>query len=153
MYIATPQSSHSQYTVQAARAGKHVLCEKPLAINVEQSAKMVEECRRNGVLLMTAYRKYFEPSCLFIKKLLQNGELGRVDAIHTAFSELYKLGVSLEWLLDRAVAGGGPLMDLGPYCVNTSRWLVGENPVETTAQVGVTTKSAFAMSKKASRFG
>jgi predicted dehydrogenase len=133
VYIATPQSSHSQYTVQAPRAGKHVLCEKPLAINVEQSAKMVEECRRNGVLLMTAYRKYFEPSCLLIKKLVQNGELGRIDTIHTAFSELHKPGVSLEWLRDPAVAGGGPLMDLGPYCVNTSRWLVGENPVGATA--------------------
>jgi predicted dehydrogenase len=133
VYIATPQSSHLQYTIQAARAGKHVLCEKPLAIAVEQSAQMVAECRRNGVLLMTAYRKHFEPSCLYIKKLIQDGELGRIDTIHTAFSELHKPGVSPDWLLDPAVAGGGPLMDLGVYCVNTSRWLVNEDPVEASA--------------------
>lgn len=134
VYIATPQNSHLRYTLEAARARKHVLCEKPLAINPQQSAQMVKECRRNAVLLMTAYRKYFEPSCRYIKKLVQNGDLGRIDTIHTSFSELHKPGISLDWLLDPAVAGGGPLMDLGPYCVNTSRWLVSENPVEVTAK-------------------
>ncbi len=94
---------------------------------------MVEACRENKVLLMTAYRKYFEPSCLYIKKLLQAGELGRIDVIHTAFSELHVPGISLGWLLDARLAGGGPLMDLGVYCVNTTRWLVGEDPVEASA--------------------
>jgi predicted dehydrogenase len=111
-----------------------VLCEKPLAAKAEQSARMVEACRQAGVLLMTAYRKYFEPSCLYLKRLIQNGDLGRIDVVHTAFSELHSPGVSHAWLLDPVLAGGGPLMDLGVYCVNTARWLVEENPVEVTAR-------------------
>jgi len=111
-----------------------VLCEKPLAARLEQSAQMVEACRRNGVLLMTAYRKHFEPSCLFLKELVQNGDLGRIDVIHTAFSELHSPGVSLPWLLDSNMAGGGPLTDLGVYCVNTTRWLLDEDPASVTAR-------------------
>jgi len=134
VYIATPQGEHAGLTVQAARAGKHVLCEKPLAATVEQSAQMVDACQKNHVLLMTAYRKYFEPSTCCVKKLIQRGDLGRIELIHTAFSELHVPGKSLEWLLDAKLAGGGPLMDLGIYCVNTSRWLVDEDPVEVNAE-------------------
>jgi predicted dehydrogenase len=134
VYIATSPGEHAHLTVQAAQARKHVLCEKPLAATVEQAATMVEACRENGVLLMTAYRKYYEPSTLHLKELIQSGKLGRIDAIHTAFSELYVPGVSQSWLLDKKLAGGGPLMDLGVYCVNTARWLVDENPTEATAQ-------------------
>jgi predicted dehydrogenase len=137
VYIATPPGAHESYTVQAALAGRHVLCEKPLAATSEQSAQMVEACRRNGVLLMTAYRKHFEPSCVYLKQLIQNGDLGRIDVIHTAFSELYSPGTSVPWLVDSDLAGGGPLMDLGVYCVNTTRWLVEEDPVEVSAQTWV----------------
>lgn len=133
VYIATPQGEHPAATIPAAQAGKHVLCEKPLAANPKQSARMVETCRQCGVLLMTAYRKYFEPSTVYLKKLIQGGDLGRIDTIHTAFSELYSPGISPAYLVDGALAGGGPLMDLGIYCVNTTRWLAGENPVEATA--------------------
>jgi predicted dehydrogenase len=133
VYVATPPGEHAKLAIQAADAGKHVLCEKPLAARVEQSAQMVEACRRNGVLLMTAYRKHFEPSCLYLKGLIRNGDLGRIDVIHTAFSELHSPGVSLPWLLDPNMAGGGPLTDLGVYCVNTTRWLLGEDPVSVTA--------------------
>jgi predicted dehydrogenase len=134
VFVATPNALHESFTVQAAQAGKHVLCEKPLAARAEQAARMVEACRRNRVLLMTAYRKYFEPSTLYLKQLIQNGDLGRIDVIHTAFSEFYSPGKSLAWLVDSHLAGGGPLMDLGVYCVNTTRWLVEEDPVEASAQ-------------------
>jgi predicted dehydrogenase len=134
VYVATPPGVHAEFVCRAADAGKHVLCEKPLAASVAQSAQIVEACRRNGVLLMTAYRKYFEPSCVYLKQLIQEGELGRIDVIHTAFSELQTPGVSPRWLLDSTLAGGGPLMDLGVYCVNTSRWLVEEDPVEVSAE-------------------
>ena len=133
VYLATPQSEHLSATLAAARAGKHVLCEKPLALNAAQSAEMVRVCEQHGVQLMTAYRKYYEPSTLYLKKLIHSGRLGKIDVIHTAFSELHVAGRSLPWLLDAQTAGGGPLMDLGVYCVNTSRWLVEENPVEVTA--------------------
>ncbi len=135
VYIAAPQGEHAKYAVPASRAGKHVLCEKPLAATVEQSGEIVQACRENGVVLMTAYRKYCEPSTLYLKKLITKGDLGRIDVIHTAFSELFVPGVSQEWLLDPNMAGGGPLMDLGVYCVNTCRWLVDEDPVEVSAQL------------------
>jgi predicted dehydrogenase len=137
VFIATPNGLHESFTVQAAQAGKHVLCEKPLAATAEQAARMVEACRRNRVLLMTAYRKYFEPSTLYLKQLIQNGDLGRIDVIHTAFSEFYSPGHSLPWLVDSHLAGGGPLMDLGVYCVNTTRWLVEEDPVEVSGETWV----------------
>jgi predicted dehydrogenase len=133
VYLATPQSEHLNATIAAARAGKHVLCEKPLAVTAEQSAEMVRVCEGCGVQLMTAYRKYYEPSALYLKNLVQSGKLGKIDVINTSFSELHVAGRSIPWLLDSKVAGGGPLMDLGVYCVNTSRWLVEEDPVEVSA--------------------
>ena len=143
IYVATPPGEHVALTVQAASAGKQILCEKPLAATVEQSARMVQACRRNHVLLMTAYRKYFEPSSLYLKQLIQNGDLGRIDVMHTAFSELYSPGISQPWLVDSKLAGGGPLMDLGVYCVNTTRWLVDEDPVEVSAQTWTRDKVTF----------
>jgi predicted dehydrogenase len=133
VYIATPQASHLLYATLAARAGKHVLCEKPLAATAQQSERMVKVCERHGVQLMTAYRKYFEPATLHLKQLIASGALGGIDVINTAFSELHVRGVSPPWMLEKKQAGGGPLMDLGVYCVNTSRWLVGEDPVEVSA--------------------
>ena len=133
VYLATPQSEHWSASIAAARAGKHVLCEKPLAVNSEQSAEMVRVCEECGVQLMTAYRKYYEPSALHLKQLIKSGKLGKIDVINTSFSELHVAGKSVAWLLDSKVAGGGPLMDLGVYCVNTSRWLVEEDPIEVSA--------------------
>jgi predicted dehydrogenase len=143
VYVATPNSEHVSYTVQAARARKHVLCEKPLAATLAQSTQMVEACRKSGVQLMTAYRKYFEPATVYLKQLVRRGALGRIDTIHTSFSEIFRPGISPEWLLNRAVAGGGPLMDLGPYCINTSRWLVDEDPQEVSACSWVHDKVRF----------
>lgn len=133
VYVATPPGTHREFTVKAARAGKHVLCEKPLAARAEQSLAMVAACDQAGVRFMTAYRKYFEPSTLYLKGLIGRGELGRIDVIHTSFSELPTPPTCPVWLFDPELAGGGPLMDLGIYCVNTSRWLVDEDPVEVAA--------------------
>lgn len=133
VYVVTPPGRHEEFTIRAAEAGKHVLCEKPLAATAAQSARMVGACRQNGVLLMTAYRKYFEPSTAYLKSLIRRGALGRIDMIHTSFSEVYNPKIAPGWLLDAALAGGGPLMDLGVYCVNTSRWLAGEDPASVLA--------------------
>ncbi len=131
VYIATPPGEHAKYVIQAARAGKHVLCEKPLAPAVDECRRMVRVCRDNGVHLMTAYRKYFEPGSVALKKMIAAGELGRIDVIHTAFTEYRPAGdATPSWMLSRKMAGGGPLMDIGVYCVNTGRWLVNEDPVE-----------------------
>ncbi len=143
IYVATPPGNHIRVVRAAAAAGKHILCEKPLAATVEQSAEIVAVCKRAGVTLMTAYRKYFEPSSLALKTLVQSKALGKLNAIHTAFSEVYRPGISQSWLVNRELAGGGPLMDLGIYCVNTGRWLAGEDPREVTAESWRHKKSVF----------
>jgi predicted dehydrogenase len=130
VYIATPPGEHEKYAILAARAGKHVLCEKPLAATVKQARNMVTTCRRSEVQFMTAYRKYFEPSTVMLKKMIERGDLGRIDVIHTLFAELRPFGDnSPAWLFSRELCGGGPLTDLGVYCLNTTRWLAGEDPV------------------------
>ncbi len=134
VYIATPPGEHEKYAIAAAKAGKHVLCEKPLAASVQQARNMVKACHDNKVLFMTAYRKYFEPSSLLLKKMIRNGELGRIDIIHTLFTELRTFGDdSPDWLFSKELCGGGPLTDLGVYCINTTRWLIDEDPVAATA--------------------
>jgi predicted dehydrogenase len=136
VYIATPPGEHEKYAVLAARSGKHVLCEKPLAATVKQARNMVATCRRNKVQFMTAYRKYFEPSTVMLKKMISRGDLGRIDIIHTLFAELRPFGDnSPAWLFSRELCGGGPLTDLGVYCLNTTRWLVGEDPVAVASAV------------------
>ena len=134
VYIATPPGEHEKYAIAAAKAGKHVLSEKPLAATVRQARNMVNMCRRHKVLLMTAYRKYFEPSSLILKKMIRSGELGRIDILHTLFSEFRTWGDnSPAWLFSKKLCGGGPLTDLGVYCINTTRWLVDEDPIAASA--------------------
>ncbi len=130
VYIATPPGEHEKYAVMAAKAGKHVLCEKPLAASVSQARNMVAACKRGRVQFMTAYRKYFEPSTVAIKKMITDGDLGRIDIVHTLFSERRPFGDnSPAWLFSKELCGGGPLTDLGVYCLNTTRWLIGEDPL------------------------
>jgi len=101
---------------------------------VAEGRRMVRACRDNQVQFMTAYRKYFEPGSVALKKLITSGELGRVDVIHAAFTEFRPAGDSSpDWLFRPKLSGGGPLMDIGIYCVNTSRWLVDEDPIQATA--------------------
>src|SRR6202166_5226908 len=133
VYIATPPGEHEKYAVAAAKAGKHVISEKPLAATVLQARNMVNTCRRNKVLFMTAYRKYFEPSSLALKKMIKTGELGRIDVIHTLFTELRAFGDNSQaWVFSKKLCGGGPLTHLGVYCINTTRWLVDEDPISAT---------------------
>jgi predicted dehydrogenase len=144
VYIATPPGAREDYVIRAAQAGKHVLCEKPLAATVAQGARMVKACRSQHVRFMTAYRKYFEPASAALKDIVKRGELGRVDVIHTLFTEFRPSGdQSPHWLFDRELGGGGPLMDLGVYCVNTPRWLIDEDPVRASALCWVHDQKRF----------
>lgn len=128
VYIATPNSTHLEYALRAAQAGKHVLCEKPLAITVTECWQIIDACRENSVKLMTAYRKYFEPSALAFKALIESGKLGHLKIIHTAYT--YTLRPCDSWHLKKSLAGGGSLVDIGIYCINTVRWMTGLEPVE-----------------------
>jgi predicted dehydrogenase len=134
IYNAIPPGRNEEFAVAAANAGKHVLCEKPLAASVEQARSIVSACRENSVQLMTAYRKYFDPASVRLKHMVAGGELGRIDVIHSLFTELRTFGdKSPSWMFERRLSGGGPLADLGIYCLNTSRWLVDEDPISATA--------------------
>ena len=134
VFVATHNGSHADFTIRAAGSGKHVLCEKPMANTVEECRHMIEACRASGVRLMIAYRKYFEPASLALKKLVAGGKLGRLKIIHSAFTVYLPPGGKVpSWHFDRKLAGGGSLVDVGVYCVNTVRWLTGKEPVEATA--------------------
>jgi len=134
VYIATNNSTHAEFTVKAAAAGKHVLCEKPMANSVEECQQMIDACRANHVRLMIAYRKYFEPASLDLKMLVERGKLGRLKIIHSAFSIYLRPGPKVaRWHFDRRLAGGGALPDVGVYCINTARWVVGKEPLEAAA--------------------
>lgn len=134
VYLTTLNSSHAENTVRAAAFGRHVLSEKPMANTVEECRQMIATCQAHHVRLMIAYRKYFEPGSLALKKLVTSGKLGRLKIIHSAFTILLPPGGKApRWHLDRKLAGGGSLMDVGVYCVNTVRWLTGREPVEAIA--------------------
>lgn len=125
VYVALPNSMHAEYTIRAAKAGKHVLCEKPMAMNVTECEQMIAACKSAGVKLMIAYRCHFESTNLKAVSLIRSGALGQVQAIETAFGFNQKLG---EWRLDKKLSGGGPLVDVGIYCLNATRYLTGEEP-------------------------
>jgi predicted dehydrogenase len=134
VYIATNNSTHAEFTLQAAAAGKHVLCEKPMANNVAECQQMIDACRAQRVRLMIAYRKYFEPAALDLKMLAASGKLGRLKIIHSAFSIFLRPGPKVApWHFDRRLAGGGALPDVGIYCINTARWVAGKEPLEAAA--------------------
>jgi predicted dehydrogenase len=144
VYIATPPGNHLLEVETVALAGRHVLCEKPLAVTAEEAAEMVATCAQRKVLLMTAYRKCFEPSMVFIRELILSGRMGALKIFHASFSERHaKPQTSPPWILDRRLAGGGPLMDLGIYCVHAARWLAGEIPSRVSAYQWVHNPSLF----------
>ncbi len=134
VYIALPNSMHAEYTIRAARAGKHVLCEKPMATSLADCHAMIEACRRANVKLMIAYRCQYHPSHLKAIELIRTGAVGQVLTIESAFGFDIRPG---EWRLNRKMAGGGPLVDVGIYCLNASRYLTGENPAEIKAYASV----------------
>jgi len=134
VFIATDNGTHARYSVRAAEAGRHVLCEKPMATTVDECRQMIQACRANKVRLMIAYRKYFEPASLALQKLITTGTLGKLKLIHSAFTIFLPPGKNVPaWHLDPVASGGGSLMDLGVYCVNSIRWLTGRDPTEAAA--------------------
>jgi predicted dehydrogenase len=134
VYIALPNSMHAEYTIRAAKAGKHVLCEKPMATSLADCHAMIEACRRANVKLMIAYRCQYHPSHLKAIQMIRTGLVGQVLTIDSAFGFDIKPG---EWRLNKKMAGGGPLVDVGIYCLNASRYLTGENPVDIKAYASV----------------
>jgi predicted dehydrogenase len=125
VYIALPNSMHAEYTIRAAKAGKHVLCEKPMCTSVKDAQAMIETCAKHRVKLMIAYRCQYQPQHLQAIELIRSGQIGQVQTIESAFGFPEQMG---EWRLNKKMAGGGPLMDVGIYSLNACRYLTGEEP-------------------------
>ncbi|WBO85321.1 Gfo/Idh/MocA family oxidoreductase [Hymenobacter yonginensis] len=136
VYIVLPPGLHTEYTIRAAKAGKHVLCEKPMATSVADCQKMIEACEKAGKKLMIAYRAQFEPFNLDAIARIKKGELGKLRQITADHGRSVKPTEepAEAWRVQKKLAGGGSLMDIGIYSLNATRYLTGEEPVEVTAQ-------------------
>lgn len=133
VYIVLPNGLHAEYTVRAARAGKHVLCEKPMANSVAEAEQMIAACKQAGRLLMIAYRIQYEPYNRLIRSLVRQQTYGVVKLIEAV--NVQRQGEPDQWRHKRALAGGGALPDIGLYCLNTTRFLLGEEPQEVYAMI------------------
>jgi predicted dehydrogenase len=130
VYVGLPNSMHREYTVRGAQVGKHVLCEKPMAISSAECVEMIAACRMAGVKLMIGYRVHYEPTHLEARRIVRSGALGDLQAFEGAFGFN---ATPNQWRLTRKYGGGGPLMDVGIYPLNEIRWLLGEEPAAFTA--------------------
>lgn len=132
VYVVLPNGLHAEYVIRAAGAGKHVICEKPMAVTVEECDKMIAACRDAGKMLSIGYRLHFEPHNKEMIRIGQEKQFGAVKLIEAYHGLSYTKG----WRIDKKLAGGGPLMDVGIYCVQAARYVTGSEPVAITAQEG-----------------
>jgi predicted dehydrogenase len=129
VYIALPNSMHAEYTIQAASAGVHVLCEKPMAVTEDECRKMIEACRDANVKLMVAYRLHFEELNLKAVDLVRRGRIGTPKFFNSSFSMTVRAGN----IRTQKELGGGTLYDIGVYCINAARYLFRNEPTEVMA--------------------
>ena len=129
VYIALPNSMHAHFTIRAARAGVHVLCEKPMAVTAAECRQMIAACRRGQVKLMIAYRLHFETLNLSAIELARNGRLGELKFFNSSFSRTVRRGD----IRTRRAYGGGTLYDIGVYCINAARNLFRGEPTQVSA--------------------
>ncbi len=129
VFIALPNNMHMEYTVRAAEAGVHVLCEKPLAMNAAEARTMIEACQRGGVKLMTAYRLHFEEANLMAVEICNSGALGQTRL----FTALNMQNVESGNIRLSGELTGGPLEDLGIYCINAARYIFQSEPLQVSA--------------------
>jgi xylose dehydrogenase (NAD/NADP) len=130
VYIALPNSMHAEWTIAAARAGKHILCEKPLGVSADEAVAMFSAARTGGVWLMEAFMYRFHPRTLKIKELIDGGTIGPVRLIRTSFG--FTLTDQANVRLSTELAGGA-LLDVGCYCVNFARMIAGRAPTRVHA--------------------
>ncbi len=132
IYVVTPNATHVEYVVQAAEAGKHVICEKPLGISVRDCETMISACKKAAVQLAVGYRLHFDPTHRETMRLGRERVFGPVKYLE--LSQGYRVESGDTARLDPHLSGGGPLMDVGIYAVNAARSVTGEEPVAVTAQ-------------------
>lgn len=132
VYVITPNALHKEYAIGAAKAGKHVICEKPMALNAKEGQEMIDACKAAGVKLLVGYRMHFEPNTLEIVQKREAGEFGEILFFEGLSG--FRIGDPNQWRLDKDLAGGGAMMDIGIYAINGARYMVGEEPIWVTAQ-------------------
>ena len=132
VYITTPNGLHHDEVIRVAAAGKHVICEKPMALSAKQGQEMVDACKKANVTLLVGYRMHFEPKTLEVIRMRKNGDFGKILFFQGQCG--FKIGDPTQWRLNKQLAGGGSLMDIGIYAINGSRYMTGEDPVWVTAQ-------------------
>jgi predicted dehydrogenase len=136
IYIVLPNSMHKEFTLRAAAAKKHVLCEKPMATSVADAQTMVTACAEAKVKLMIAYRCRYQPHHLELIKRAQSGALGAIKMVEAINAQ--NQGDPNQWRLKKALAGGGAMPDVGIYCLNAARAVLAEEPAEVEAQIQTT---------------
>jgi predicted dehydrogenase len=141
VYVVTPNGLHAEHTIKAARAGKHVLSEKPMEVSVEKCQQMIDECRKAGKQLAIGYRLHFEPTNLECIRLGREKVFGDLKMIEAGFGG--HQGNPNVWRFNKKLAGGGPLMDMGIYALQATRYLSGEEPVEVSGITTVTDPEWF----------
>jgi predicted dehydrogenase len=132
VYIPLPNHLHAEWTLAAARAGKHVLCEKPLAMTAADAQRMVDGCDAAGVRLMEAFMYRLHPSWVAVRELVASGRIGRLVSVDSWFSYFNDDASNIRNIRD---FGGGALFDIGCYSVNLSRMLFGAEPVRVEAAI------------------
>jgi predicted dehydrogenase len=141
VYVVTPNALHARDTIKAARAGKHVLCEKPMEVSSEKCQQMIDEVKKARRQLAIGYRCRFEPHHLEMLRIAQEKELGDVRLIESAFG--FSIGDPTQWRLNHALAGGGPLMDVGIYAIQSAEMIAGAYPVAVSAMTNKTDPVKF----------
>lgn len=141
VYIITPNGLHKDQAIRVARAGKHVICEKPMAVNAAEGREMVDACKKANVKLLVGYRMHFEANTLEIVNMRKEGELGKIMFFQGLSG--FRIGNPNQWRLDKELSGGGAMMDIGIYSVNGARYMVGEEPAWVTAQETKTNPEKF----------
>ncbi len=124
VYVALPNTLHAEWTIRAANAGLHILCEKPLASTIDECERMIDTCARNGVRLMTAYRLHFERCNLEVAELVRRKMLGNPRFFDAQFSMQVKKGN----IRTKSALAGGPVWDVGIYCINAARMVFADEP-------------------------
>ena len=142
VYIVLPVSMHKEYTIRAAAAGKHVICEKPMALNAVDCEAMVTACKKHGRLLSIGYRLHFDPYNIELMRYGQKQVFGKVQKLDVGNGFVYG-GDPNAWRLKKALAGGGGLMDMGTYCIQASRYTLGTEPLSVIARQEKTRPDLF----------
>jgi predicted dehydrogenase len=142
VYVVLPVSMHKEYTIRAAAAGKHVICEKPMAITAKDCGEMIAACKKANRMLSIGYRLRFEPHHQEMMRLGQKKIYGKLTALDCANGFVFG-NTPDAWRLKKALAGGGGLMDMGVYCIQAARYTTGEEPVSVIAHEQKTKPDLF----------